>query len=94
MKQILTLLWLLSLLIAGKAAAQSTVWSPDNGNGTFTNPLMWGDWPDPDVIRVGDDFYLVSTSMHYVPGAPIARSKDLVNWELVGYAVQRYVTTE
>ena len=65
-------------------------WSPDNGNGTFTNPLMWGDWPDPDVIRVGDDFYMVSTSMHYVPGSPIARSKDLVNWKMVGYAVDRY----
>lgn len=59
------------------------VWTPDNGDGTFTNPLMWGDWPDPDVIRVGDDFYLVSTSMHYVPGSPVAKSKDLVNWEIV-----------
>ena len=66
------------------------VWTPDNGDGTFTNPLMWGDWPDPDVIRVGDDFYLVSTSMHYVPGSPVAKSKDLVNWEIVGYAVDRY----
>ena len=66
------------------------VWTPDNGDGTFTNPIMWGDWPDPDVIRVGDDFYFVSTSMHYVPGCPIAKSKDLVNWEMVGYAVDRY----
>lgn len=51
---------------------------------------MWGDWPDPDVIRVGDEFYMVSTSMHYVPGSPVAKSKDLVNWEMVGYAVDRY----
>ena len=43
------------------------VWNPDNQNGTFTNPIMWGDWPDPDLIRVDDKFYLVSTSMHYVP---------------------------
>ena len=70
--------------------AQTSVWNPDNGNGTFTNPIMWGDWPDPDVIRVGDDFYFVSTSMHYVPGCPIATSKDLVNWEMAGYAVERY----
>lgn len=70
--------------------AQTNVWTPDNGNGTFTNPIMWGDWPDPDVIRVGDYFYMVSTSMHYVPGCPIVRSKDLVNWEMVGYAVDRY----
>ena len=67
-----------------------TVWTPDNGDGTFTNPIMWGDWPDPDVIRVGDYFYMVSTSMHYVPGSPIVKSKDLVNWELAGYAVDRY----
>jgi Beta-xylosidase len=69
---------------------RTKVWTPDNGNGTFTNPLMWGDWPDPDVTRVGDDFYFVSTSMHYVPGCPIAKSKDLVNWEMVGYAVPQY----
>lgn len=66
------------------------VWTSDNGDGTFTNPIMWGDWPDPDVIRVGDDFYFVSTSMHYVPGCPIATSKDLVNWRIIGYAVDRY----
>lgn len=73
-----------------RQASSSGVWTPDNGNGTFTNPIFWGDWPDPDVIRVGDDFYFISTSMHYVPGCPIARSKDLVNWEMAGYAVERY----
>lgn len=78
----------LSLSVA-KAQVTNT-WSPDNGNGTFTNPLMWGDWPDPDIIRVGDDFYFISTSMHYVPGCPIATSKDLVNWTMAGYAVERY----
>lgn len=70
--------------------AQQNVWTPDNGNGTFTNPLMWGDWPDPDIIRVGDEFYFISTSMHYVPGNPIAKSKDLVNWEMAGYTIERY----
>lgn len=72
------------------SADAQQVWMADNGNGTFTNPLMWGDWPDPDIIRVGDDFYLVSTSMHLVPGCPIATSKDLVNWKMAGYAVERY----
>jgi beta-xylosidase len=66
------------------------VWTPDNNDGSFTNPIMWGDWPDPDVIRVDDDFYFISTSMHYVPGCPIARSKDLVNWEMAGYAIPHY----
>lgn len=70
--------------------AQQPVWTPDNGDGTFSNPILWGDWADPDVIRVGDDFYMVSTSMQYVPGCPIVKSKDLVNWEMAGYAVERY----
>src|SRR6478735_4737914 len=71
-------------------AQPASVWTPDNGDGTFKNPMMWGDWPDPDVIRVGDEFYFVSTSMHYVPGAPVAKSKDLVNWEMASYALDRY----
>ncbi len=53
----------------------------DNGDGTYTNPLIFGDFPDPDVIRVGDLYYMVSTTMHIFPGATILKSKDLVNWE-------------
>ena len=49
------------------------------------NPMLWADVPDPDVIRVGDTFYLVSTTMHLMPGAPIMKSKDLKNWETIGY---------
>ena len=79
-----------SICISFPSFAQTEGWCPENGDGTFTNPIMWGDWPDPDVIRVGDDFYMVSTSMHYVPGSPILKSKDLVNWEMVGYALERY----
>lgn len=85
--------YIASLLLAyccWTGSVAQNVWSPDNGDGTFTNPILWGDWPDPDVIRVGDDFYMVSTSMHYVPGCPILHSKDLVNWEMEGYAVERY----
>lgn len=51
----------------------------------FANPMLWADVPDPDVIRVGDWFYMVSTTMHLMPGAPIMRSRDLVNWEIVNY---------
>ena len=49
------------------------------------NPMLWADVPDPDVIRVGDTFYMVSTTMHLMPGAPVMASKDLKNWETVGY---------
>ena len=53
------------------------------------NPMLWADVPDPDVIRVGDTFYLVSTTMHLMPGAPVMRSKDLKNWETVSYIFDR-----
>ena len=56
-----------------------------NAMAVIKNPMLWADCPDPDVIRVGDTFYLVSTTMHLMPGAPIMASKDLKNWEAVGY---------
>ena len=75
----LSLLTLLLCLCLHSLPAQP-VWNPDNGDGTFTNPILWGDWPDPDIIRVGSKFYMVSTSMHYVPGSPVLQSSDLVNF--------------
>lgn len=55
------------------------------GSITFRNPVIWADVPDPDVIRVEDYYYMVSTTMHLMPGGPIMRSKDLVHWETVSY---------
>lgn len=57
--------------------------------GKIQNPMLWADVPDPDIIRVGDTFYLVSTTMHLMPGAPVMRSKDLKNWETVSYIFDR-----
>ena len=64
-------------------------WMADNGNGTFTNPLFYDEFSDPDIIRVGDDFYFTGTTMHAMPGLPVLHSKDLVNWELLGYAFDK-----
>ena len=64
-------------------------WTADNGNGTFTNPLFYEEFSDPDLIRVGDDYYMTGTTMHTMPGLPVLHSKDLVNWELISYAVNR-----
>ncbi|SFJ36697.1 Beta-xylosidase [Caulobacter sp. UNC279MFTsu5.1] len=64
----------------------SRTWTADNGDGTFTNPLFYDEFSDPDMIRVGDDFYLTGTTMHAMPGLPILRSRDLVNWRFVAYA--------
>ncbi len=63
-------------------------WVSDLGNGKFKNPVLYADYSDPDVIRVGEDFYMTASSFTYVPGLPILHSKDLVNWELINYAVR------
>ena len=67
------------------AGPVSKVWVADNGDGTYRNPILHADYSDPDVIRVGDDFYLTASSFNAVPGLPILHSKDLVNWELIGH---------
>ncbi len=69
--------------------ANSCTWTADNGNGTFTNPIFYEEFSDPDLIRVGDDYYLTGTTMHTMPGLPVLHSRDLVNWELISYAVDR-----
>lgn len=69
--------------------AQSISWTSDNGNGTFTNPLFYDEFTDPDMIRVGTDYYMVASSMHSMPGLPLLKSKDLVNWEFVTYIFER-----
>lgn len=60
---------------------------------SFNNPVIWADVPDPDVIRVGDDFYMVSTTMHLMPGCPVMHSQDLVNWCTIGYVFDRLEDT-
>ena len=77
------LLPLLLLLVTLTGSAQVNTAEP------VKNPMLWADVPDPDVIRVGDTFYLVTTTMHLMPGAPVMASKDLKNWETVGYIFDR-----
>ncbi len=72
----------------GARAAVQT-WTADLGNGTFSNPLFYDEFSDPDLIRVGSDFYLTGTTMHSMPGLPVLHSKDLVNWTLESYAEDR-----
>lgn len=64
---------------------KSTITSADDGNGNYTNPVIFADVPDIDFIRVDDAYYMVSTTMHLSPGCPIMKSYDLVNWEIVNY---------
>ena len=88
-------LWGVCLMacMALNANAQQS-WTADNGNGTFTNPLFYDEFSDPDIIRVGDDYYLAGTTMHTVPGLVILHSKDLVNWENVSYCFDRFDFTD
>ena len=87
---------LISLLIPlfiSQAAAQtypSQVWSPDNGDGTYTNPVINADYSDPDVCvgSSGEDYYMTASSFQCVPGLPILHSRDLVNWEIINYALK------
>jgi beta-xylosidase len=67
------------------AYAAPSIGSSDGGDGTYNNPVIWADVPDVDVIRVDDAYYMISTTMHLHPGAPIMKSYDLVNWEIVNY---------
>src|SRR6185295_10857395 len=60
-------------------------WTADNGNGTYSNPLFYEEFEDPDVIRVDQDYYLAGTTMHMMPAVIVMHSKDLVNWELASY---------
>ena len=66
----------------------SKVWVSDNGDGTFKNPILHADYSDPDVIRIGDDFFMTASSFNASPGLPILHSKDLINWKIVNYALK------
>ena len=78
------------LMAAMTATAQTKSWTADNGNGTYTNPLFYDEFSDPDILRVGDDYYLAGTTMHAVPGLVILHSRDLVNWENISYCFDRF----
>jgi xylan 1,4-beta-xylosidase len=87
-KLLLTVL-ILSSAVLSLAQTSPKTWTSDNGNGTFTNPLFYDEFSDPDLIRVGDNYYLTGTTMHAMPGLPVLQSKDLVNWKFVCYVVDK-----
>lgn len=69
-------------------AQASQVWVADNGDGTYKNPVINADYSDPDVIRVGTDYYMTASSFNAIPGLPILHSKDLVNWRIINHALR------
>ncbi len=77
------------LLTVGCDRAPEAPAPPDTPAGHFSNPVIAGFAPDPSIVRVGEDFYLVTSTFEYFPGIPVYHSRDLVNWALIGYAVDR-----
>jgi beta-xylosidase len=81
-------------LLASPPAKPDASWLPDRGDGTYSNPILYADYSDPDVVRVGDDYWMTASSFGHVPALPILHSRDLVNWELVNYALPRLVPAD
>ena len=65
------------------------MWKSDLENGKYRNPVLYADYSDPDAIRVGEDYYMVASSFSNAPGLPLLHSKDLVNWKVVNYCIDR-----
>lgn len=89
LKKILFSFAVCALALSAAAQDYKQVWSADKGDGTYVNPVINGDFPDIDVIRVEDTYYMVSTTMYHFPGATILKSKDLVNWEFCANPLQK-----
>lgn len=92
MRILKTLFILIACAICLPIFAQNDVsktWVADLGNGKYKNPILYADYSDPDVCRVGDDYYMTASSFNSIPGLPILHSKDLVNWTLIGHAIDR-----
>jgi len=77
-----------------QGAAPAQPWTADLGDGRYQNPILHADYSDPDAIRVGDTYYMTSSSFNSVPGLPLLTSRDMVNWELVGHALPKLTPTE
>ena len=78
-----------SAVAALAQAPSKAAWVPDRGDGTYVNPVLHADYSDPDIIRVGRDYYMTASSFNAVPGLPILHSRDMVNWRLIGHALPR-----
>ncbi|MFV0391024.1 MAG: glycoside hydrolase 43 family protein [Paludibacteraceae bacterium] len=88
-KNIFILSLCLFLLNVFSQQAISKTWIADLGNGKYRNPILHADYSDSDVCRVGDDYYMTASSFNCVPGLPILHSNDLINWKLIGHALER-----
>lgn len=89
MKPVICSLVLLISCVSAFAQKESETWNPNRGN-NYQNPVIYADYSDPDICRVGDDYYMTSSSFNHFPGLQVLHSTDLVNWELIGAALTDY----
>src|SRR2546430_13125382 len=94
----LSLILLSSAVVAAASKPMSDLnsdivysWVADQSDGTYRNPILCADYSDPDVVRVGDDYYMTASSFNCTPGLPVLHSKDLVNWTIISYALKNNV---
>lgn len=98
--RLFSVLGIVGLLFAIEAFAtedksiHQPLWLADSGTGKYRNPILFADYSDPDVVRVGDDYFMTASSFNASPGLPVLHSRDLVNWRLIGHALQHLVPAE
>ena len=88
MRKFILFIGIVSSAILSHAQYKSQVWVSDKGDGTYVNPVIHADYSDPDACVVGDDFFMTASSFNCTPGLPILHSTDLVNWEIINYAIK------
>ena len=88
-KLVIGLLFCVTVMNVGAQGEVSKTWVADLGNGKYKNPILYADYSDPDACRVGDDYYMTASSFNCSPGLPILHSKDLVNWTIINYAIDK-----
>lgn len=81
-------------VIAQSPRHRTPIWEPDLGNGRYRNPILHADYSDPDVIRVGQQYYMTASSFNSAPGLPLLQSEDMIHWRLVGHALPNLVPAE
>jgi beta-xylosidase len=86
MKFINSFLLIFIFMSINNATAQ---WVPDMENKKYKNPVIFADYSDPDLIRVGNDFYMVTSSFNCMPGIPVLHSRDLVNGKIIGHVYEK-----
>ena len=96
MKKLHLTIMFAAMSLTMQAQYRSQVWCPDNGDGTYTNPIINADYSDPDICvgASGEDFYMTASSFQCAPGLPVLHSKDLVNWQIIGHALREQTPYE